>query len=289
MLTRRRLRPSVRDMTPRIDARCRSPLDRTHRGPNNAGLARITPWRQNAWMDVSCVSIDRSFCGPPASGNGGYTCGLLAQWIDGAAEVTLRAPPPLEHELHLERTETQEVKLRLADGTLIAEGKSADVVLSLPEAVSFEQAERASHSFVGFEDHPYPGCFVCGPKRASDHAPGLALFPGALDGVQRVAAPFRPQAALCDGRGQLKSEFMWAALDCPSWFGHAAFVKPAPKILLGRLAAKILRRPMHDERCVVQGWALGREGRRILCASALFDDDGVCLAYAKATWIELKS
>jgi hypothetical protein len=35
------------------------------------------------------------FCGPPDSGNGGYVCGLIAGRLDGQAEITLRAPPPL--------------------------------------------------------------------------------------------------------------------------------------------------------------------------------------------------
>jgi hypothetical protein len=42
------------------------------------------------------IIIDKRFCGPPNSGNGGYVCGRLARHIPGAAEVTLRAPPPLD-------------------------------------------------------------------------------------------------------------------------------------------------------------------------------------------------
>ena len=36
---------------------------------------------------------------PAGSGQGGYSCGLLAREIDGAAEVSLRVPPPLDREL----------------------------------------------------------------------------------------------------------------------------------------------------------------------------------------------
>jgi len=35
------------------------------------------------------------FYGPPNSGNGGYVCGMLVHHITGAAEVTLRSPPPI--------------------------------------------------------------------------------------------------------------------------------------------------------------------------------------------------
>ena len=50
---------------------------------------------------MQTMTIPRRFRGPPNSGNGGYVCGMLARQIAGAAEVTLRAPPPLETELGL--------------------------------------------------------------------------------------------------------------------------------------------------------------------------------------------
>jgi hypothetical protein len=46
------------------------------------------------------LRVDRRFCGPPNSGNGGYTCGLVANFIDGPAEVILRRPPPLNRQLN---------------------------------------------------------------------------------------------------------------------------------------------------------------------------------------------
>jgi hypothetical protein len=48
---------------------------------------------------MTSIIIDKRYCGPPNSGNGGYVCGRLAQHIPGGAEVTLRAPPPLEKSL----------------------------------------------------------------------------------------------------------------------------------------------------------------------------------------------
>lgn len=47
------------------------------------------------------IVIERRFRGPPESGHGGYTCGLLAREIPGAAEVSLRVPSPLERRLTL--------------------------------------------------------------------------------------------------------------------------------------------------------------------------------------------
>jgi hypothetical protein len=241
---------------------------------------------------VTNILIERRFCGPATSGNGGYSSGRLAALIDGPAEVTLRAPPPLESELALEGRDEGAVMLA-PDGTVIAEAKPTTLDLVVPPAVSFEEAERASARYIGFSNHPYPSCFVCGPSRPAELGAGLELFAGALEArddgsVPRVAAPFRPAEDLCDEHGLLRDAFVWSALDCPSWFGHAAFLDDVPPILLGRLAVEVVRHPTARERCVVQGWSLGQEGRRILCGSALYGEDGDLLARARATWVTLK-
>ena len=44
---------------------------------------------------LSTIRIERRFRGPPNSGNGGYSAGRLAAFIDGSAAVTLHMPPPL--------------------------------------------------------------------------------------------------------------------------------------------------------------------------------------------------
>jgi hypothetical protein len=128
--------------------------------------------------------------------------------------------------------------------------------------------------------------------RSAELGPGLAIFPGAASSgsaMPQVAAPWQPASELGDAAGRVRAEFVWAALDCPSWFGFAAFAQELPRALLGRLAVSIARRPSVGERCVVQGWYLAKEGRRILCGSALFDGAGECLAQARATWVELKA
>ena len=64
---------------------------------------------------MQSVAIDRRFCGPPSSGNGGYVCGLFATHIDGGAEITLRVPPPLEQRLDITAGTDGAVELRAAD------------------------------------------------------------------------------------------------------------------------------------------------------------------------------
>ena len=77
------------------------------------------------------VVIPSRFNGPPGSGQGGYTCGLVASLLDGPAEVSLRAPPPLERELSVERADGA---VLVSDGdTLVAEARPAEGELELPE------------------------------------------------------------------------------------------------------------------------------------------------------------
>ena len=61
---------------------------------------------------MQTMTIARRFRGPPNSGNGGYVCGMLARYISGAAEVVLRAPPPLETELDVVEIEVGRWELR---------------------------------------------------------------------------------------------------------------------------------------------------------------------------------
>ncbi len=240
------------------------------------------------------MRIDSRFCGPPNSGNGGYTAGRVASLIRGPAEVD-SASSASARDRTGSRGPGRGAVLRGSDGNVIAEGVPHELELDVPVAVSWEQAQHATSHYIGFRDHPLSRLLRvrssprCGARTRS------RSFPGAMrDSAGRsvVAAPFRPPAELADEAGLLEPEFVWAALDCPSWFGHAAFAANVPKILLGRLAVRITRRPragVDGERCVVMGWGLGQQGRRITCGSALYDEQGECLARGKAVWIELKS
>ena len=98
-----------------------------------------------------------------------------------------------------------------------------------------------------------------------------------------MVAPFIPDASLADPDGVLYSEFVWAALDCPGYFGAAG--PDYPKALLGRITAAIHAGVRVGERCVVMGWLLGREGRKLHAGTALFGPDGNVRARAKQTWI----
>jgi hypothetical protein len=225
------------------------------------------------------MRIAGRFCGPPGSANGGYCAGLIAKALTGAVEVTLRAPPPLEQPLDLlVSSETAELR---AGEQLVAEARCAAVDVEVPPPPSFERAVEMSSHYCGHRRHHFPGCFVCGPAREAGD--GLRIFPGAERGQELLAAPFRPDSSLGDVQAPLAIEFVWAALDCVGYFACAA---PDYSIaLLGRITAEVVAPIRIDEPCVVIGWSLGREGRKLQAGTAIFGADGRLCGRARQTWL----
>jgi hypothetical protein len=218
---------------------------------------------------VTELRIGPRFNGPPQSGNGGYTAGLLAALVGEPAEVTLRRPPPLRRTLRFDGERLWD------DEALVAEARRASVDLAYPEPVTFAAAVLASERYPGFERHSFPTCFVCGPERKPGH--GLRIFAGPVEGRDLFAAPWIVP-------DDVERAFVWAGLDCP---GAIAVGFPARgETVLGRFAAGIDRVPSPGERCVVVAWPLGEDGRKLYAGTALFSEAGEPLAVARATWIE---
>jgi hypothetical protein len=227
------------------------------------GVVEVTQARAGeVHFRLTDLVVARRFRGPQASGNGGYTSGLLAGLLGGSdVEVTLRTPPPLETPLRIDGH-------ALRDGdTLVAEARPASVELQLPEPIVFAAA-RALEAPPD-PDHPFPGCFTCGPE-----GDGLRLRPTPV-GDGRVVAAWRPSAPAV--------EHVWAALDCPGAYA----VNPDGSrglTLLGRLAAHVEEVPQPGEELVVVGWPLpGGDERRFHAGTALFRGT-TALAWARATW-----
>ncbi len=212
--------------------------------------------------------IARRFRGPDDSGNGGYTCGVVAGAVGGGqVEVTLRTPPPLDTPLAVD----PEGRVWSGD-VLVAEARPAAVDLETPAPVSWDEAVAAQAPDLG---SPFPHCFVCGHAR--EPGDGLRVFAGPVrDGL--VAAPWVPAA------DTVGPEFVWAALDCPG--AYATGVPGRGTVVLGRLAARVDRVPRAGERCVAVGWPLGSEGRKHGAGTALFTDAGELLGVGRALWIE---
>lgn len=229
------------------------------------------------------LRVPARFNGPPGSANGGYTCGLVAAVIGAPSmQVSLRAPPPLERELTIDRTGDGVV---VRDGaTVIAEGSAVDPLAGVSAPVTPNAAAGAARR--GYERwvaaHPFPTCVVCGP----DHDSGFAIFPGPLEDG-RFAAVWNPDASLARTDGTVASECVWAALDCPTSAPLANYGE-GPPIVLARLTASLLG-PVHAGRPhTLVSRELSRDGRKREADCVLFDARGSALARSRALWIELR-
>jgi hypothetical protein len=231
-------------------------------------------------MNLARVSIAPRFCGPPGSGNGGYVGGLLGAFAASPSEVRLHAPVPLAVPLAISTGEDGALELR--DGErLLASAAPATLDLEVPAAISEAAASAAAKEWRGAREHVLPGCFVCGPGRSD----GLGLTPGPLlhEGRACVATPWRPDASLAGTRGRVRPEFLWAALDCPGYF---AIVPDSRAMLVGSFTCRVDGVVAVGEHCTIAGWSLGGKGRSYRAATALYGDDGRCVARAIALWIE---
>lgn len=227
------------------------------------------------------VTIATRFHGPPSSGNGGYTCGRLAAFIDGPAVVRLHVPPPLETPMHVVRDGES---VRLMNGEqLVAEAKPAVLDLEPPPCPSLEEAEAGRRTYRSAEEHYYPTCFVCGPAR--HEGDGLCIFPGPVPGRDFVASTWTPDESLDDGTGMVAPEFLWSALDCPG--GMSIPKIESASILLGELTASLLGGVSVGERCIAMGWEVEHRGRKHITGTALFNETGECCGLARGVWIEI--
>ena len=226
------------------------------------------------------VFISQRFCGPPNSGNGGYSCGLLAKNINGACQVRLHQPPPLETSLSISK-KNDEWFLKNGE-QLIGSAKSTHLDLVPPCPPTLEQASRAKQLYKGHQQHSFPSCFVCGPKRAMDD--GLRLFCGSVEGREMVACDWQPKPDLLDDNGYVKDEFIWSALDCPSYFA----LNSETICLLGQMTAVIDRPVPADKSLIIYEWKRAIDGCKHYSAAAISTTEGEVLARARQLWIELK-
>jgi hypothetical protein len=229
------------------------------------------------------VWVANRFNGPPGSGNGGYTAGMLGKHLGPEVEVTLRRPIPLDQTMHVFLYEPEEAAL-VHGGAAIASARRAELDIDIPEALSFSRAATARATYPGYIAHPFPTCFVCGTSRS--HGDGMCLFTGIVEeGI--VASSWAPTSELTGEDDIVSPELTCAALDCPgAWALISRYGIDGP-IVLGRMIYRFERPIYRDGRYVVMGWALGRERRKSFCGTAVYDAQGHVCAVAGSTWIEI--
>lgn len=229
---------------------------------------------------MTTITIPTRFNGPPASANGGYTCGLVASLVEGDAEVTLRSPPPLATPLAVKRDAG---KVLVHDGdTLVAEAIATTVDHAVPTAPSWEEAEAAAHAYAGLEHHEFPTCFTCGHERESGD--GLRILTGPVGDGAMVASTWIPGSTLPSEDGIVAPEIVWAALDCPGAWTTARIVEGGA-VVLGRMAARLDDAVHVGDHLIAYAWPLGSEGRKHHAATALVRRTGGLVGTARQTWI----
>lgn len=229
------------------------------------------------------VLVANRFCGPPGSGNGGYSVGLLGKHLGPEVEVTLQRPIPLDENLLIICDGVEEATL-MHGSAVIASARHAKLDIDIPEPISFSRAAAARVAYPGYKAHPFPNCFVCGTSRCCGE--GMCLFTGVIDeGI--VASSWVPAAEFVTDEGVTAPELIGSALDCPgAWALIARYGIEGP-VVLGRMTYRFDRPIYAGERYVVMGWALGRERRKAFCGTAVYDQDGKVCAVAGATWIQI--
>ncbi len=248
---------------------------------------------------VTELIVPRRFCGPPDSGNGGWTAGALAA-LDATdspddhtdrwpvIEVSLRRPPPLDTAMPV--TAEDGVWSARAGSDVVATAQRVGRGLVEVEPVAPKDAVAAEAAYPGLDFHPFPTCVVCGTGR--EPGDGLRIFPGAVEpaaGTDRVAATWTPHASLAedwhtyaDDVRRVSVAATWAALDCiGGWAGDLG----ERLMVLGRMTARVEDLPVVGEQHVVVGEGRGQDGRKTFTAATLYDADGRVVATAEHVWI----
>jgi hypothetical protein len=147
-------------------------------------------------------------------------------------------------------------------------------------AVELAAAREAEHRYPGLRTHPFPTCFVCGPKRAPGD--GLRIFPGRL-ADDRVGSSWTPHASVADPDGSVGTPVTWAALDCVG--GWSSDLENRPMVLAAMSADLLGSPPQAGTSYAVTGRLVRTEGRKTWTVSAMFDAAGARVAQAQHLWI----
>ena len=227
-------------------------------------------------MATESITIPNAFNGPPGSGNGGYSAGLLAQQLDGPHTIRINAPIPLEVPLSLHQQEGH--TLLHAGETLIMTARPEAPSIEPRPAPDFDAAKAAGEQPRPFGAGEVSVCFVCGRDRAPGE--GLRIFCGPLDEEATAATVWTPHETFGDEDGLVRPEILWSALDCPGGFS----LPDIDRALLGEMNANILKRPAVGEPLIISAWRTGGKGRKHFAGTALYTREGELLAHADTLW-----
>ncbi len=218
------------------------------------------------------VSIPNRFRGPANSGQGGYSAGLAASFVDGTAHVRLRRPPPLDRRLSVDTTPEGASVLDGEAVVLVATRSDLDVFPPVDPrqlAAIFERGPQPAPSW-----HMAPTCFVCGTPES------LGMHPTRIEEIGVWATAWTPQHLA--GESELEPEIVWALLDCPAGWATTDSQRPERSFFpaLVEMTVEIAHPVPLGQPVAILGWMTSEGERRIDCESAIMDRTGTVLASA---------
>ncbi|HDH03148.1 MAG TPA: hypothetical protein ENH15_02755 [Actinobacteria bacterium] len=226
------------------------------------------------------ITIPTRFQGVTGLGQGGYAAGLLAERIDGPATADFFNPIPLDRPLDLVRSND---RLELHDGpSLILRVRPFTGEIGTPEPVSIDDAEAARQRSPVHDHDVIPDCFSCGtiPDSMQVHA-------GPLPDRQDFATPWTPPEWAGNTNGIVADRYVWAAIDCPSGWRATTLSAKLLNAVTGQMRTKVTAPILTGQTYALVSWSDPWKGRRVKAGTALFDQNGTCLATSQAVWISI--
>lgn len=246
-------------------------------------------------MKVDNITLSKRFCGPPKTGNGGLTAGILVEAVGtNSAEIRLLNPTPVESSIILESEKGKQGTIYDDSKKILATLKSIEdenfPEYKLPVVPDLEDAKKISTFYPGFTTHPFPTCFVCGPKREVND--GMRIFvgpaPEQIGFENLMVGHWLPDETISSANGFVRDAVIWGALDCPG--GFSAVLGEPQLIVLSKIRGKIIERPKVGEDNIVMSWRLQKMSRAFKVMTAIFKSDSKKLiAIAEALWLAPKN
>ncbi len=237
------------------------------------------------------LTIDGIYNGATGVANGGYSCGVVASFISGDAEVRLNAAFPTETPLTVKSSAEGNVEFFLEQNcsktTLLGSGKPTLLDLEVPNPPNYEAARQASENFIFLHRVDPRGCYVCSPIRPAGE--GLRLFIGPLPNIQGksmgenlVASVWRPSPEQAKADGYIDPVYIWSVLDCPGVTALKLRNPGSGVLVLGSCAASMKEKLPASEHYVVSAWEIDPpQGAKRFMGVAIHSRTGKLMACAR--------
>jgi hypothetical protein len=237
------------------------------------------------------IRIDRWFQGPTGSGQGGWTAHRFAERIGRPVTIAIRAPIPLDADLHV--VADGELWRLVAgddprddDAVTVMAARSWEPMFADTDAVSIDAAATARDRFGEVvTDHPVPHCFSCGLQHDS-----MRVHAGPLDDG-RFATDWTPPGWATSEAGDVDLGTIWAALDCTAAWYAAGSLEPRTPVT-AQYAVEVTGQIDAGTTYALVAWSGDHpaewDGRKRHAASAAFAPDGTCVARTVSLWISVE-